>query len=94
MKTLVPLLSLQAFCVIPAAPEIPSLPESLLILTLEGGVLPAWPEGKGWKAGSAAGDERPQVGGGWDAQQMSKADAGKARAVFEGVGSQEAGWRC
>ena len=78
-KTLVPLLSFQAFCVIPAAPEIPSLPESLLILTLGvGGLLPAWPEGKGWKAGSAAADEGPGIGGGWDAHQMSKADAGKA----------------
>ena len=55
---------------------------------MEGGLLPAWPEGKVWKAGSAAGDERPEIGGGWDAHQMSKADAGEARAVFEGVGTE------
>ena len=43
-----------ASCVIPAAPEIPSLPESLPSLTLGGGLLPAWPGGRGWEGGLAA----------------------------------------
>lgn len=53
-KTLVSLLSPYVSHVIPAAPEIPSLPKCLPSLILRRDLLLTWPEGMGYIAGMVA----------------------------------------
>lgn len=42
----------------------------------------------GKEVGLPAADEKPGIRGGWEAHQMSNADAGKTPAVCKGVGAK------